>query len=575
MIVPASRRRERGQVLPLFALFLVVLLGFAALAIDVSGAYAARRFYRSAADAAALAGAQDLQDIGSRVVSSGDKKNARHDAMAHLVAELGITGTLPLECATPTDPLSPDEDVPDTCVLPGTTFHVSIKTPVGACQDCDVTRSLQVSLRNAEYGLTFARVLGQSSWNVGVTSVAGLAFGRSYAVITLRPPKKVGSTFAVNDIELGGGTMVNVQHGDVGTNSNMDYAGSGTIMNIDSGYGMYYFDPFNGPTWVGAPIPPGQIVQKITTMIDVPIYNYPLMSGSRGTAPTFTDASPSSCQGAPGTPGANLACSRADLDPACLVEAGKLDPSPSHYAFMPAQLLNPNTIYCYNEGIYDTTSAKQLTVGTGNLGILKPGAYYLKSGLDVGGRLVGGYQEDSPGVALMFDETGPGNCSSCVFNGNNALTIALNAGTKFPPGTTGTAATAAIDWNNQLVQTSGPSSPTPHLMMTVLVLKDSACYVPTPPQQLIEPSGCNANKNKTLNIAGVGNLVLEGVQYMPTDNVEISGNSSANGQIGQIIAWTLKYSGGIKLNQQGPTSQGPGTLRLDAACTAPSSPCSP
>ena len=188
---------------------------------------------------------------------------------------------------------------------------------------------------------------------------------------------------------------------------------------------------------------------------------------------------------------------------------------------------------------------------------------------------MGDQQPGSPGVALMFDEAGPGNCPSCIFSGNNALTIALNAGTKFPPGTSGTAATAAIDWNNQLVQTSGPSSPTPPLMMTVLVLKDSACYVPTPPQQLIEPSGCNADKNKTLNIAGVGNLVLEGVQYMPTDNVEISGNSSANGQIGQIIAWTLKYSGGIKLNQQGPTSQGPGTLRLDAACTAPSSPCSP
>jgi Putative Flp pilus-assembly TadE/G-like len=572
MIVPASRRQQSGQVFPLFALFLVVLLAFAALAIDVSGAYTARRFYRSAADAAALAGAQDLQDIGSRVVSVADKKNARHDAMAHLVAELGITGTLPSECATPTDLASPDNDVPDTCVLPGTSFHVSIKTPVGACQDCDPTRSLQVGLRNASYGLTFARVLGQSTWNVGVTSVAGLAFGKSYAILTLRPPKKVGATFLVNDIELGGGTIVNVQHGDVGTNANMDYAGSGTIMNIDSGYGLYYFDPFNGPTWIGAPIPPGQVVQKISTLIDDPTYVYPQMSGSRGTAPTFTNAKPSSCT----TAGANPACSRADKDPACLAYAA--DPAhldPSRYTFMPAQLLNPSTIYCYNEGIYDTSSANQLAVGTGDLGILKPGAYYFKSGLDIGGRLVGGSEPGKPGVALMFDETGPGNCSSCVFLGNNALTIALNAGTKFPPGTNGTAATAAIDWDGQLVQTSGPSSPTPPLIMTVLVRKDSACYVPTPPQQLIEPSGCDANKNKTLNIAGVGNLALEGVQYMPTDNVEISGNSSANGQVGQIISWTLKYSGGVKINQEGPASQGPGTLRLDAACTAPSSPCSP
>jgi hypothetical protein len=62
---------------------------------------------------------------------------------------------------------------------------------------------------------------------------------------------------------------------------------------------------------------------------------------------------------------------------------------------------------------------------------------------------------------------------------------------------------------------------------------------------------------------------------MPTDNVEISGNSSSNGRVGQIISWTLKYSGGIRINQQGPGTQSNGILRIDAACSAPGEPCNP
>ena len=69
--------------------------------------------------------------------------------------------------------------------------------------------------------------------------------------------------------------------------------------------------------------------------------------------------------------------------------------------------------------------------------------------------------------------------------------------------------------------------------------------------------------------------MLEGVQYGPTDNMAISGNSSSTGRVGQLWAWTLKYSGGIQVNQEGIASQGPGMLRLDAACTAPGTPCVP
>lgn len=56
---------ERGQSMVITVVFMVVLLGFAALVIDVGSWYRAHRAAQSTADAAALAGAQVLPDSGS------------------------------------------------------------------------------------------------------------------------------------------------------------------------------------------------------------------------------------------------------------------------------------------------------------------------------------------------------------------------------------------------------------------------------------------------------------------------------------------------------------------------------
>jgi Flp pilus assembly protein TadG len=557
----------RGQVLPLFAIFLIGLFAAAALAVDVSSTYSARQAYRTAADASSLAGAQDLQAVGTRAITSSDQTKARTDSLRSLMKAFQAT-------ATGTGACGAAAQIRD-CELVGTPFLVSVVTPSPTCVACDALHSVQVTVTNTRFGLTFARVLGIGQFRVAVTSVAGLTFGRSYAIQTLRPPKANGATFLVNDIEIDGGSVVNVKHGDVGSNANMDYSGGASVMNIDAGYGMYYFDPLSGPGWGGAPQAPGQIVQKLGTLMSDPNYQYPAMRGSLGSAgctsgpancaPTFVDAKPADC----GAIGLNPACTRADLDTTgCKVEADYL--KTGIYSTVMAAVAYSN-IYCYKPGIYDTPNSKQLSLGTNDVGILLPGAYYFKSGLDVTGRLFGGYRPSVAGVALMFDE-----CSTqCIFSGNSAKTIALNAGNKFPPGTAGASATAAVDWNGQLVLTSGPSSPTPPILMTLLVIKDPSCFVPTSaPFQ--EPPGCDpGTHNKTINMAGGGSLALEGVQYAPTDNIEIHGGSVGTGQVGQIIAWTLFYSGGTHINQEGPATEGPGTLRLDAACTIPGVACNP
>src|SRR5690349_12962242 len=73
----AHGRTERGQATVLTLVFLVVLLGMAALVLDIGSWYRADRAAQSTADAAALAGAQALPynpaNAGTLAVQYGDK----------------------------------------------------------------------------------------------------------------------------------------------------------------------------------------------------------------------------------------------------------------------------------------------------------------------------------------------------------------------------------------------------------------------------------------------------------------------------------------------------------------------
>jgi hypothetical protein len=78
--------RERGQVLILVALMVVVLFGFVALAIDVGNIYGGRRRMQNAADAGALAGAREL------CFGSGDRATARLVAEDYATNRNGAQG---------------------------------------------------------------------------------------------------------------------------------------------------------------------------------------------------------------------------------------------------------------------------------------------------------------------------------------------------------------------------------------------------------------------------------------------------------------------------------------------------
>lgn len=519
-----SRVGERGQVLPLVALFMVVLFGMAALAIDVSRAYSEMRLYRAASDAASLAGAQDLQQTGGRSVSSAEYDLAHEHAIDSIESRFAAAAS----CAR--------VGARSTCTLTGLPFTFAVISPLpsaASCVQCDPARSVQVNFAQPTFDLTFARVLGQSTWNVAVTSVAGLEFGKAFTIVTLRPPSSTAIS-GVRDLAINGGTVVNVDNGDVGTNANMTYSGSGSILTLDSGYEMYFYDPANPALWGASP--PGT---RLTALIPDPGYPVP----SRGGAPTGAEDTTN-----------------------CAAIAATIFANPNYAPSVPLDLGAPDMtkIHCYTKGIYPAG----LDVPNGELAILEPGLYFFDNELTGQGSLIGGYTPASEGVALVFRQ-GEGTEFKLRTGGTVSLEglVALNAGSKLG-NSSGLEATAARDYAGGFVQTNT----TPPKLMTLIVPPDPSCPVTLP-----FPSSCSnlvENQNKAIDLAA-SNLYIAGVQYGPSDNMTFTGDTGADGYIGQVWSWTLVYTGGSIINQEGDQTSGPGTLRLNAACTAPGTACVP
>lgn len=512
-----------GQVLVLVAAGLVVFLGFAGLVTDLGVVYANQREARSLSDAAALAGAQELQLTGTRTVTSAQYTRARTVAMQLIVHEVAPSSPIPA-CGYTADFVN--------CSIPGTSYTVSIATPSPICVDCDAERAVRVTVSQSDIPAFFSRLFGRDTWTVRQTSVAGISYEAKYAVITLRPPRPLPSSLDANrdDIDLNGtGTMLSVPNADIGTNTNLVQDG-GALTVLGPGYKVHYYD--SGPAWTGAP--DGKHINKL---IEDPNYNYP----SRTSLPTFNNQT-----------SALAAVTAAE----CLDERNKLS---NNYLIGGVRVntlahADPGRrVYCYKPGIYTF----RLDVANNDAALLMPGVYFFDGGVRVREALIGGYEAGQPGVTLVFRECN----ASCILDGNNASIISLNAGSKFG-NPSGTEATAAVSATGQVMQ----ADTDPPLLMSIMVTKAPGCSVPTS-APFIEPTTCDNNANQTLNMAGGGNLYLAGVQYAPTDNIAISGGSSGVGFVGQIVGWTVKYSGGTQIQQSYPGQEGNGILRLDEACS--------
>lgn len=535
-----TTRRDSGQVLVLFAIVSILLMGLLALVVDVGLKYTSERRYQAVADGASLAGAQELQPTSRTApVTPLMQTLARERALRAAVDEL-LETTVPLPCLT-------DTDIVD-CLLPGGRFSVSVKTPSPTCVECVPERSVQVTVAEPSFSTMFSRLFGQTTWALSRTSVAGLSFGRSYTIVTLRPPQPhgMGGSYDVRDFRLSGGTNVHVSDGDVGTNSNMTYedASGGTKLHLATGYSMYYYDPYNDPEWA-PPNPPDPDGKKIGALIKDPGYVIP---GAPSTDGSIANEDP-------GSP-----CETAAIS---LLASAAYGVAPRSY--IPA--LAPTTpdmdkITCLLPGNYDNDPLPG-SLKSNVIILLRDaddhGLFYFADGLSIQSSLIGGYEADQPGVAIVVPQDQEMNVNT---NGSSRPTaIMLNAGTKT---TGGSEAGPALDFaGNPIVTNTSPA-----IKMTLMVTRDPSCIVPNG-----LPTLCTDTHNDAISIAGQSDMYLAGVQFMPSDNSDIN-SSAATGYIGQIWAWTLKYSGGVTLSQQGAASEGPGRIRIDTACS-PGVGCNP
>jgi Flp pilus assembly protein TadG len=91
--VPANQpsARERGQTLALLVIFMMSLVGMAAMAIDVGSWYQARRSIQSAADAAALAGASQLPAGWSNAQTAAQAEFAKNSKVGDSAVYTNVT----------------------------------------------------------------------------------------------------------------------------------------------------------------------------------------------------------------------------------------------------------------------------------------------------------------------------------------------------------------------------------------------------------------------------------------------------------------------------------------------------
>jgi Flp pilus assembly protein TadG len=131
-------RDENGQAIVLLTIVLVVLMGFSALVADVGYAYYVKRSMQASADAAALAGAQDLPNATQAVTSA---KQYTGEAAAKNAADNvpGVSATVTTKCVS-----------------------IAPCNPVNAIV---VDQSTTVSTK-------FARVLGINTFSVHVRAIA-------------------------------------------------------------------------------------------------------------------------------------------------------------------------------------------------------------------------------------------------------------------------------------------------------------------------------------------------------------------------------------------------------------------
>lgn len=169
---PSQPRRQRGSVILLFASLLPVLLGFTALAVDISRIQLAKQELQNAADATALAGAASLNAPGGEIpynwTAAAQSANA-------FIGKNPVSGRVLTDAAITVGYIRPGD--------PTVTVHSPSETGWISPFDVPVVRaamSLSVGHNGGPLQLLFGALLGSPTKDINVVATAA-AYPPGYA----------------------------------------------------------------------------------------------------------------------------------------------------------------------------------------------------------------------------------------------------------------------------------------------------------------------------------------------------------------------------------------------------------
>ncbi len=512
---------DRGQVLVIFALLLIVLLGATALAFDYGSWLKVRRDYQNAADAATLAGAAHL----SRPLSSTKHVDARQAAWDSLNSQLSLSvnsATLAASAGASTNGGVGVSAAGYRIWVASPASDAGTKYP-GIYGSTTGTVFVWIEADNPSF---FAGIFGIGHKTIPAWATAG-TFPNRFAVITLRkngqqPPP------APADININGGTKLVVHNGDVGGNWGMSINGTATdthmkfVSSTSDTYGPYLVENVSGMTggngWTasqvinaaGNPVP----VQFIQEVPD-PMYPAPCLTYGVGGSTCLEDRT------ATFTSDHKATTSR--VGDTCPISGDVDRLPPGRYE----DISIPNGKCVLLDPTFGGVAGKQ------------NGVYYVTGTLDMNnsGLLIGN------GVTLVFDH-------GANLSMNAGASISLNASTtacggldcKFGAWTSG----GNYSWTPGPSPTyAAPANPFERGMAAYVCRSAASCGT----------GGSAATTTNILVMNSGSGIDYRGLIYAPFDNVKLAGQPTHK-DIGQIVSWTLFLTGSSQIDQyyDGPDS---------------------
>lgn len=505
-----ARASTRGQTVPIIAIFMLVLIGFAALVVDYGSYLLARRNYQTLADAASLAGSAQL----SRPVDPTKRGYARSAAWEVLQRELGLTFGGGPSPTTDTTAASPYEEAGWSIWVDTPPTAATTKYPGSAAISGGASVFVRLERENPAF---LSRVFGFNGRTIEAWATAGTQPSR-WAVIALCP--RAGACPATTEsIKISGsGTSLRIVDGDLGGNwglridtntaDRLQLPGDSEAYLADTTCGasdyLCYPDP-NVSDGAGT----AKLVKVLPALAQDPNYAEP----SWLTDPVAVPSRPN-VGGPPGGPvsggtvvnstAANVSCDPAD---ATTIRIG-----PGRYTNI--RIANNSCV------IFDPTLG--LTAGQ------RPGIYYITGRFEIGNDsfVIG------DGVTIFLDGAmTPFNPSGgVVFNtGNAAITGIPSGATKFGAWST----KGSTPWSvaaGSPVTTTWTTPSTSDIGIAFYIRRSGSSYT------------------SVFNMSGTSPLMFQGVLYGPQDNVSISGRG-VQAAVGQIVSWTITYRGGTQITQ--------------------------